>query len=71
MAEPHETSSGDRRAGPPPCPICGKPPVDRYRPFCSQRCADVDLHRWLVGAYAIPVVEEDDQLRETEPGEEG
>ena len=36
------------------CPICGKDRVDRYRPFCSKRCADIDLGRWLNGAYAVP-----------------
>ena len=36
------------------CPICGKPVAERYRPFCSKRCADVDLYRWLKGAYVIP-----------------
>jgi endogenous inhibitor of DNA gyrase (YacG/DUF329 family) len=51
-----------------PCPICGKPQVDRFRPFCSRRCADVDLHRWLSGAYSVPVVEEDDVPEEGEPG---
>ena len=45
----------------PPCPICGKPAVEQYKPFCSSRCADVDLHRWLTGAYAIPVTEDDDE----------
>lgn len=44
-----------------PCPICGKPRVAKHRPFCSQRCADVDLNRWLKGSYAIPVVEDDDE----------
>ena len=39
------------------CPICGKPTVAAFKPFCSKRCADVDLHRWLSGAYAIPAVE--------------
>ena len=43
----------------PPCPICGKPAVAEYRPFCSKRCADVDLQRWLTGGYAIPASEED------------
>jgi endogenous inhibitor of DNA gyrase (YacG/DUF329 family) len=37
-----------------PCPICGALAVKAYRPFCSRRCADVDLHRWLAGSYAIP-----------------
>ena len=34
--------------------ICGKPRHPRYDPFCSKRCADVDLHRWLKGTYVIP-----------------
>ncbi|WP_142848073.1 DNA gyrase inhibitor YacG [Telmatospirillum sp. J64-1] len=40
------------------CPICGKPAEDRYKPFCSARCADVDLGRWLGGDYRIPVEDE-------------
>jgi endogenous inhibitor of DNA gyrase (YacG/DUF329 family) len=40
-----------------PCPICGEPMQPRYRPFCSKRCADVDLARWFNGAYAIPAEE--------------
>ncbi|MDZ7628909.1 MAG: DNA gyrase inhibitor YacG [Parvularculaceae bacterium] len=43
-----------------PCPTCKAPSVADYRPFCSKRCADVDLHRWLTGAYAIPAAESDD-----------
>jgi endogenous inhibitor of DNA gyrase (YacG/DUF329 family) len=39
------------------CPICGKPRSERYDPFCSKRCADVDLHRWLKGSYVIPGAE--------------
>ena len=42
------------------CPICGKPGTADYRPFCSKRCADVDLNRWLSGVYAVPVVEQDE-----------
>lgn len=40
---------------PPPgvCPICSAPRDAHYKPFCSKRCADVDLSRWLRGAYAI------------------
>ena len=38
----------------PPCPICGKPALVRFRPFCSARCADIDLGRWLKGSYVIP-----------------
>jgi endogenous inhibitor of DNA gyrase (YacG/DUF329 family) len=40
------------------CPICHKQSDAKYRPFCSKRCAEVDLGRWLTGAYAIPA--EDD-----------
>jgi len=36
------------------CPICAKDSDPEYRPFCSRRCADVDLGRWLNGSYAIP-----------------
>jgi endogenous inhibitor of DNA gyrase (YacG/DUF329 family) len=39
------------------CPICGKPRSKDYDPFCSKRCADIDLHRWLKGAYVIPSAE--------------
>jgi endogenous inhibitor of DNA gyrase (YacG/DUF329 family) len=44
------------------CPICGKLEVAASRPFCSERCRDVDLNRWLSGSYAIPggPAEEDD-----------
>jgi uncharacterized protein len=38
----------------PRCPVCGKPAVAATRPFCSTRCADVDLGRWLTGQYRIP-----------------
>ncbi|MFD1882771.1 DNA gyrase inhibitor YacG [Paracoccus pacificus] len=37
-----------------PCPICGKPSTQAYRPFCSRRCADVDLGRWFNGTYVLP-----------------
>jgi len=36
------------------CPICGKAPQPAHTPFCSKRCADVDLGRWLTGHYVIP-----------------
>lgn len=36
------------------CPICSKEADAKYRPFCSRRCADVDLGKWLTGGYAIP-----------------
>jgi len=36
------------------CPICGRPTVHEYRPFCSKHCADIDLGRWLDGRYDVP-----------------
>lgn len=36
------------------CPVCGKPVAAHFKPFCSRRCADIDLGRWLKGGYAIP-----------------
>jgi len=43
------------------CPICEKPTDPKYRPFCSKRCADIDLGKWLTGGYAIPATETDDE----------
>ncbi|MDW4499136.1 DNA gyrase inhibitor YacG [Sulfitobacter sp. D35] len=42
------------------CPICGKPGNRKLRPFCSKRCADVDLAKWLDGSYAVPSQNPDD-----------
>jgi endogenous inhibitor of DNA gyrase (YacG/DUF329 family) len=50
---PDEPDAASGRA----CPVCGKPRDPRYDPFCSKRCADVDLHRWLKGRYVIPGAE--------------
>ena len=42
------------------CPICGQMTTDeKYRPFCSKHCADIDLGRWFNGTYAVPVQEMD------------
>jgi uncharacterized protein len=53
------------------CPICGRPVEQKFRPFCSRRCADVDLNRWLSGVYVVPVTEdeEEDERREETGGE--
>jgi endogenous inhibitor of DNA gyrase (YacG/DUF329 family) len=51
------------------CPICRKPANSTaYRPFCSKRCADVDLQRWFAGVYAVPA--EDDEKPTESPAEE-
>ncbi len=44
-----------------PCAVCGKPSDAKLHPFCSNRCREVDLNRWLGGHYAIPAVEQDDE----------
>lgn len=48
------------------CAVCGKPQASEYRPFCSRRCADVDLQRWFSGRYAVPAVENEES--ESTPG---
>jgi uncharacterized protein len=51
------------------CAICGKPVDPRHQPFCSARCADVDLNRWLSGRYVIPGAEApgDEEQRPARP----
>lgn len=50
-----------------PCPECGKPSAREHYPFCSPRCKDIDLNRWLSGSYAIPATEEESEQAETKP----
>lgn len=47
------------------CPICGRPIDPKIRPFCSKRCADIDLQRWLTGRYAAPAVEDEERADES------
>jgi len=54
MSERQPDASGPR------CAICGKPRQEKYKPFCSKRCANIDLSRWLKGSYAIPARDEDE-----------
>ncbi|TXN82190.1 DNA gyrase inhibitor YacG [Methylobacterium sp. WL8] len=44
----------------PACPICGKPADPKLKPFCSERCSDIDLGRWLSDRYVIPASEDED-----------
>ncbi|MDO6964375.1 DNA gyrase inhibitor YacG [Rhizobium alvei] len=48
-----------------PCPECGRPSTRESYPFCSERCRNLDLSRWLKGSYAIPVAD-DEALAESE-----
>lgn len=43
------------------CPICGSPVDPIFKPFCSRRCADIDLHRWLSDSYAIPAADDESE----------
>ena len=53
--EPKKTAGrGKRTPKAKPCPICSKPATAASRPFCSERCRDVDLNRWLSGSYVVP-----------------
>jgi endogenous inhibitor of DNA gyrase (YacG/DUF329 family) len=61
----HDQPSGSERRGP-RCPICKQPVVDAHKPFCSKRCADVDLHRWLAGVYRVPTNEQPEDEGEKE-----
>jgi endogenous inhibitor of DNA gyrase (YacG/DUF329 family) len=62
MSDPHPSR---------PCPICGKRAVEAHRPFCSRRCADVDLNRWLAGVYAVPVQPDEEEDERRDEGSEG
>ncbi|ARE39276.1 hypothetical protein RGUI_1135 [Rhodovulum sp. P5] len=57
------------------CPICKKPSSPDYRPFCSRRCADIDLGKWLSGSYTIPgesvAVADHDEAQRPRNGEPG
>jgi endogenous inhibitor of DNA gyrase (YacG/DUF329 family) len=53
-----------------PCPICGKPAVSELRPFCSRRCAEVDLGRWLTGQYRVPATASDEDADASGTGAE-
>ena len=52
------------------CPICGKDPETRYAPFCSKKCADVDLGRWLKGSYVVHTDEKPEDISLVQEEEE-
>ena len=60
-AKPPTDAAGPEKPGAKPCPICGKPATEASLPFCSERCRDVDLNRWLSNSYAIPGRPQDDE----------
>jgi endogenous inhibitor of DNA gyrase (YacG/DUF329 family) len=62
------TKAGEGRGG--RCPLCGKPRVARFRPFCSRTCRDRDFLKWLDGRYAVPAAEVDEDGSEERRPEE-
>jgi endogenous inhibitor of DNA gyrase (YacG/DUF329 family) len=52
------------------CPVCGKAANEKFRPFCSSRCADIDLGRWLGEKYKLPTEESPDNLQPFPQNEE-
>jgi hypothetical protein len=66
LPAPSEPPGGDEGGAKPKgkakarrCPICGKPTSEATKPFCSPRCRDVDLNRWLSGTYVVPGADDD------------
>ncbi len=57
--------------GPAPCPICRKPATAEFTPFCSRRCADIDLGRWFTGEYRIAAIESDQDEENMPPPDKG
>jgi endogenous inhibitor of DNA gyrase (YacG/DUF329 family) len=64
-----QQGAGAKRAG--RCPVCGKPRSETFRPFCSKRCAHVDLNRWLSGVYRIETKEEPEETAPFAPPSPG
>ena len=63
MSDPFKAGPSDK------CPMCGKPPVAKFAPFCTQRCADLDLGRWLKGSYVIPAAPDEAEAPDQSPGQ--
>ena len=52
------------------CPICDNQTDPKYRPFCSKRCADIDLAKWMTGSYAVPSTDPEDLEQALEEAEQ-
>jgi len=53
----------------PRCPVCGKQPKAEHKPFCSRRCAEIDLGRWLTESYALPAPPAEDEEAHEDDGQ--
>lgn len=68
MSRPADAAGAPTGAAAGACAVCGAPQQTRFKPFCSKRCADIDLGRWLNGVYAVPAVEAGDPPGEDDGG---
>lgn len=64
------SSKASAHAGATKCAMCDAPVVEKYRPFCSKRCADLDLGKWLNASYAVPATEPPEYLEDLEDEDE-
>lgn len=64
MSEDQSRDPSQPTSRTPRCPLCGRPRVQRYRPFCSARCRDIDLGHWFTESYTVPAVEPGDEADE-------
>ena len=55
--------AGSRKRSARKCPVCGEPATEASKPFCSERCRDVDLNRWLSDSYRIPAKDDDEDAQ--------
>ncbi|WP_032112868.1 DNA gyrase inhibitor YacG [Candidatus Paracaedibacter symbiosus] len=52
------------------CPICGKPMVAEFAPFCSKHCQNIDLLKWLKEDYRVPTQDVDEEESVPSPSED-
>src|ERR1700743_2230505 len=68
MSDPSKKSHSKEGRSDAGCPMCGKAVVARFSPFCSARCTDLDLGRWLKGGYVIPAAPDESEAPADRPG---
>ena len=64
-----QSEGGQSKA--PVCTLCGKPQAAKFAPFCSSRCADLDLGRWLKGTYVIPAAPDEAEAPSENQADDG
>ncbi|PKR53236.1 DNA gyrase inhibitor YacG [Thalassospira marina] len=69
-SKPSASAKGTAHGSTTECAMCGAPVVEKYKPFCSKRCADLDLGKWLDASYAVPATEPPEYLEDLEDEDE-